>query len=150
MLPMLSLRLALGDLLAADANTLAPPTDANVIALISAPFTLNENLVVGDLTLATFDVSTPKAIATGDQQVGLDPATGEQKITILAPAGGFRWEVTTTDDLPQTIYGYALLTDGLAALLAAQTLPTPITLSAVTQFIDLGAVEITFVTQPMS
>lgn len=149
MLPMQALRIALGDLLAADVGTLAPVA-ANKIALIAANFALNENLVVGDLTLATFTGSTPKAGAAGAQQVGIDPLTGDQVITNLTPAGGWRWECTVAPGAPETIYGFALLDATLADLLGAALLDNPITITSVGDFVDLGAVTIRFVSQPMS
>jgi hypothetical protein len=150
MLPMKAVRLQLGELLAADATTLAPAVSANKIALVKAAFALTENLVASDLTLAAFTGSTPKAGATGAQQSGLDPVTFEQKITILAPAGGWRWECTVAPSPAETIYGFALLDSTLATLLGAAVFPTPIPVASVGDFIDLGAVEITFVLQPMS
>lgn len=150
MLPMRALRLALGELLAADADTLAPATDANIIALVAAPFTPGEDLVVADLTLATFTGSTPLEGSTGDQQAGVDPVTSEQKITILAPAGGWRWECTAAPVSPETIYGYALLTNDSTTLLGVDVFANPIPIAAVSDFVDLGAVVITFVLQPMT
>lgn len=149
MLPMKAIRTALGDLLAADVALLAPAT-ANVIALIAAPFTPDENLVIGDLTLATFTDSDPIAGTTGAQQVGFDPVTQEQVITVLAPLGGYRWETGDTANLPQTIYGFALVSDGLVTLLAVAELPEPITLQDAHQFIDLDPIEFRFVLQPIS
>lgn len=149
MLPMKALRIALGELLAADVDTLAPVA-ANKIALIAANFGLNENLVVGDLTLASFTGSTPKAGAAGAQQVGIDPLTGDQVITILAPVGGWRWECTAAPGAPETIYGYALLLADLSVLLGAELLDNPITISDDGDFIDLGSVPIRFVAQPMA
>jgi hypothetical protein len=150
MLPMRALRLALGELLAANAATLAPAVDANVIALVAAPFTPGENLVAADLTYATFTGSAPLEGATGSQQAGVDPVTSEQKITILAPAGGWRWECTVAPVAPETIYGYALLNDDSTELLGVEVFANPIPIAAVSDFVDLGAVTITFVLQPMS
>lgn len=149
MLPMKALRIALGDLLAADVGTLAPVA-ANKIALIIANFALDEDLVVGDLTLATFTGSTPKAGAAGAQQVGIDPLTGDQVITNLTPAGGWRWECTAAPGAPQTVFGFALLDATLADLLGAALLATPVVITDVGDFVDLGAVTIRFVRQPMS
>lgn len=141
MLPIKSIRLALGELLAADIPTLAPAT-ANKIALVIANFVPTETLVVGDLTLADFDGATPIAGATGAQQAGVDPATGEQLVTIKPPAGGYRWETTGVTNLPQTVYGYALLDNAGTGLLATALLPTPVTLDAVGQEINIGEVTI--------
>jgi len=149
MLPMKDVRLAIGELLAADVSTLAPVA-ANKIALIIANFSLTENLVVGDLTLATFTGSAPKAGAAGAQQAGVSPLTGQQVLTILAPAGGYRWECTVAPGAPETIYGYCLLDDTLATLLAATLLDTPVTITDVGDFFDAGAVEMQFVAQPVT
>lgn len=133
----LALREKAAQLLAADAATLAPAADANVIALVMAEFTPGEGLVLGSLTFATFDGSTPLAVGVGTQPEGLDPNTNDAIISLKPPVTGWRWETTGTTNLPQTIFGYALLTDGLAALLAADVLPTPITLTGVNQVVEL-------------
>lgn len=150
MLPMKAVRLKLGELLAADATTLAPAADANKIALIAAPFVEDETLVVGDLTLASFTGSTPLEGEIGAQQAGIDPATQEQVITILAPAGGWRWECTVAPAEPQAIYGYALVDNAGTDLLGVAALPEAITIASVGDFIDLGSVNLRVVLQPLS
>lgn len=147
---MKAVRLRLGELLAADATTLAPATDANIIALIAAPFTESENLTVAGLTLATFTGSAPIEGATGSQQSGVKPATGEQVVTILAPAGGWRWECTAAPTTPEGIFGYCLLSNDGLTILGVTTLPTPQSIAGVGDFIDLGAVELTFTLAPIS
>jgi hypothetical protein len=146
---MRALRLALGELLAADVATLAAAT-ANKIALIAAPFTPGEGLVIGDLTLATFTGSTPKSGVSGAQQAGVNPVTSDQVITILAPAGGWRWECTAAPVAPEGIFGFALIDDTGATLLGVQALPSPVSIGAVGDFLDLGAVAMTFVLNPLS
>ena len=150
LLPMKAVRLQLGELLAADTTTLAPAADANKIALIKANFTPQENLIVADLTLADFDGSTPLEGATGTQQAGIAPLSGQQVVTIIEPVGGWRWETTGVTNLPQTIYGYALLNDAGTVLLGVAKLPTAIPLTAAGQEINLGAVSLTLLLQPMS
>jgi len=150
MLPIKAVRLQLGELIAADATTLAPPALANIVRLVMAAFAAEENLVVADLTFATFDGSTALAAGLGTQQVGIDPVTLEQIVTIKEPAGGWRFEVTGATNLPQTIFGYALLTDGSAALLAVNQFLEPITLSAIGEEINLGTLKFTIVPQPMA
>lgn len=149
MLPMIALREALGTLLAADVATLAPVA-ANKIALIAAAFANDENLVLGSLVFATFTGSAPKAGAAGAQGVGNDPATGQQIITILAPVGGWRFVCTVAPGAPETIFGFALTDSAGAVLLGAELLPVPITITLAGDEIDLGAIPITFVLQPMS
>lgn len=150
LLPMVAVRKQIGSLLAADPTTLAPAGSANKIALIMAPFTLTEDLVVGDLTLATFATSTPIAGATGAQGVSLDPATGDQVITVLDPVGGYRYVVTATTNLPQAIYGCALLDTTLANLLAVALFATPVNLTTVGQAIDLGPLVIDLLQNPFN
>lgn len=150
LLPMKPVRLRLGELLAADATTLAPALAANKIALVKAPFNVNEDLVLGTLTLADFTGSTPIAGATGTQQAGVDPVTGQQKVTVLTPVGGWRWETADLVHLPQTIYGFVLLNDAGDTLLGAELLPAGTLLQTAGQFIDLGAVELSFVLRPLS
>ena len=149
MLPMIALRKALGELLAADVPTLAPAT-ANKIILIKDNFALEETLVAGDLTEADFDGYAAIAGATGAQQCGIDPNTGDQIVTIKPPAGGYRWETTGITHLPETIYGFALVDTTKATLLAATLFDTPITLTESGQEITLPSVDMTIVAQPIS
>lgn len=138
----LAVREKAAQLLAADATTLAPATDANIVALVKAPFTPLESTVVGDLTLADFDGSTPLACGVGTQAEGLDPNNSDAIITLKAPVGGWRWETTGVTNLPQTIYGYALTNDDGSILLGCATLSTPLTLTAVNQVLDVGPITI--------
>jgi hypothetical protein len=149
MLPMEAVRLQIGNLLAADTTTLAPVA-ANKIALIKAPFTLSETLVLAGLTLADFNGSTPIAGAAGAQLVGIDPATQDQVITIKDPAGGYRWITGSLLNLPQTIYGFALIDNAGATLLGVELLPTPLALQAIGQFIDIGPVAMNIVQNPIN
>jgi len=150
MLPMKDLRLKFGELLAADTTTLAQAANANVIALVKADFNLNEELEVADLTLATFTGSTPLAGGLGTPNVGNDPLTGEQVITLEDPAGGWRWECTVDPAPAETIYGYALLNQALTEVWCAQKFSTPMTISEAGQEITIGAATIRMVLQPAS
>jgi len=150
MLPMKALRLKFGELLAADATTLAQVADANVIALVISDFNLNEDLVVGDLTLADFTGSTPLVGGLGTQPVGIDPLTGEQIITLEDPAGGWRWECTAAPDEPQTVFGYVLLNDAMDAVFGATKLENAITVSESGHEVTIGSVQIRMVLQPAS
>jgi hypothetical protein len=150
MLPMKALRLKLGTLLAADAATLAPAANENEIALIVADFALSENLVIGDLTLASFTGGDPIPGVVGAQETGIDPITLQQVIEIIPPVGGYRWEPTVGGELPITVYGYALTTAASAALLAVEKLGAPQTLTDVGQFVVYAPVLMTFVVAPLS
>lgn len=141
MLPIKDLRLSIGDALAADTAFLAPVA-ANKVALVISEFTPNENLVLADLTLADFDGSTPLAAGTGTQQVGVDPVTGDQLVTIKEPAGGWRWITTGLTNLPQVVWGYALVDNGVASLIGAELLPQPLSLTIVGLEVNLGRVQL--------
>jgi len=149
MLPMKAVRLQLGELLGADATTLAPAANGNKVVLIAAPITLDENHVYADITAATFTGSTPLVCGTGAQPVGVDPATLEQVITLLAPAGGFRWECTVAPGAPEVIYGFALANNGLTTLLGITLLDTPITIVNVGDEVNAGALTMTILAAPV-
>lgn len=150
LLPAINIREQLGKLLAADPTTLAPVALANHIALVKAAFTPSETLLVADLTLADFTGSTPLSAGIGTQPEGLDPNTGEQIITIKAPAGGWRWETTALANLPQTIFGIVLMDNADAVLLGTALFANPETLTIVNQAIDLGNVELRILATPFS
>ena len=150
MLPMKALRLALGTSLAANTSFLAPAVDPNVVALIMSDFTENEDLVVGDVDLANFTGSQPIEGDTGAQWTGQDPITGQQIIRIKVSTGGWRWETADSVNLPQTIYGYALLKNDLSVMHAIKKFATPIPLTNADQEVNIDDVDLTFVLQPLS
>jgi hypothetical protein len=150
MLPMQSIRLSIGTLLA-NAAPLNQVTALNRVALVKAPIALSENLTLADLTLADFDGSTELTVALGAQQVGLNPLTGEQEITVPGIVGGWRWITTGVTNLPQTIYGYCLYdSTGPGPLLAVGVLDTPIPLIAIGQEIILPELQLIINQTPIS
>lgn len=151
MLPMRAVRLQLGILLAADATTLAPVADANVVALIVNNFTLTENLVIGDLTLGAGNGLDPIACATGAQLVALNAQTGAQLITIKEGAvTGFRWVSSGSIPSPIGIFGYALLNDAMDTVLAATKLQTAVNITAVGQEFNAEPIQMIFNQQPIN
>jgi hypothetical protein len=149
MLPMKALRLKFGTLLAADSGSLAPAVNANKIFLINAVFTPNENLIMANLSQATFTGSTPIAGVTGTQPTGVDPTTGDQIITISPPAGGYIWTCTVAPGAPETIYGYGLADSTLTTLLAVDLLVGgPVTIQAINDQIDIGNPTFKMVARP--
>ncbi len=152
MLAVEDLRLALGTALAADAATLAPPANANKIALINAPFTPAETLDMAFFTpkLATFTGSTPLDAGVGAQNVGIDPATNQQSITMIEPAGGWRWVCTVAPTPSENIYGFILMDNGGTVLLAMEAFPAAINIKDVGHFVEIPWARLTFVLQPMS
>jgi hypothetical protein len=147
---MRSVRLQLGNLLIADPTTLAPPTLANKVSLVGAPFALTENLTVAGLTLLNQNGLVALSGVAGSQEVALDPTTQQQTITLNPPAGGWRWVSSGTFTAAVTVYGWALTDNAGANLLAAQTLPTPVVINAAGYQVDLDPITIILTLQPMS
>jgi hypothetical protein len=150
MLPVRSLRLTIGTLLAADATGLAPATNPNEVALIIAPFAETENLVIGDLVLASANGLAAIVGVAGAQQTGNDPVTQEQLVTIKEPAGGWRFILTSTPGSPVTIYGRALTTTAGGALLGVEILDTPVSLTNTGDEWNGGPVNCRIVVRPIT
>jgi hypothetical protein len=131
-------------LLAADSATLAPAALACHVKLIKAPFTPNPNTVVGDFTYADFATSTQLSSTVGAQLTGVDPLTLDRFVEMKSPALGWRWAVTATTNLPQTIYGFCLLDNANAVVYGSALFETPITLTAVGQVIEIDTLKFTF------
>jgi hypothetical protein len=106
-----------------------------------AAVTPSENLVAADVTPATFIGSTPIEVELGAQGEGTDPNNDDGIISILPPVGGFRWETTATTNLPQTIYGFALMNEAQTTLFGAEALETPIVLTGTNQVVQLPEVQ---------
>lgn len=150
MLPMKSVRLQLGLLLAADPVTLGPVA-ANKVALVTIPFSDGENFVYADLTYAAGNGLDPIACATGASEVGIDPVSQTQIITLKPGAGsGFRWVTTGGLVGPISVYGYALIDNGASKLLGVQALANPIVLSGDGYQIDADPVQMIFVLSPLA
>lgn len=122
----------------ADASLGSP--SGGYVALIQQPFTPSPNLALLDLTLADFDGSTPLKSGADVPNFSLDPLTGNYWGTVVAPAGGWYWEVSGATNLQQTIYGFAFLDHDKAVLIAAELLPTPVTLHVVSESITIFTV----------
>jgi hypothetical protein len=130
-------------LLAADTTLLASATAMHV-HLVAATFVPSLDLAIGTLTFATFTGSTAINAGTGAQLVFYDPTTNLRVIEIKTPAGGWHWACTATPTPAQTIYGFALTDNADAVLLASALLPTPITISAAGQGIDILPMQLRF------
>lgn len=150
MLPAKFVRLSLGEALAASTDVWTPDGDPCTVYLVAAPFTPSETIDGIDLTLAAFTGSTGKGVPAPPEQAGIDPATQEQVVTVLAPAGGWRWECTAAPGAPETIYGFVILGTDHHKMVGCQLLPAPVTIAAAGDFIDLGTIEIRFVLRPLS
>lgn len=138
------------NLLAADTTTFADPgadTCPHVI-LIKASFTPAPDLEWATLTdnEADFDgyIQAGIGAATGTQNTALDPLTADYLLQLKPPLGGFRWETAGLDNLPQTIYGFAIGNPDSAVLYYSARFPEAITLNGVNQVIEVEDAQIRF------
>jgi len=138
MQPSRALWLQIAELLADDANTLAPAVGGCKVHLAAAPFTPSLDLELGDLTEATFAGSTAKLAAVGAQETGIDLADGMLTITMKEPLGGWRWVCTAVPGVPETIYGYYLTSNDSLELYGSALLTAPVTVSGVGEFVEIA------------
>lgn len=131
MTPSNALAQAMMNLLAADANTLAPAADAMKVKLVASSFVPSRGLTIGSLTLATFNGSTPLEPVLGAQEVGYDPVRGERFVQIIPPEGGWYWECAVAPGAAETIYGVILTDDAGTALHGSALLDTPVIVQSV-------------------
>lgn len=143
---------ALATLLSTNVATLNPAGGAEVkLVLLAADFVEDPTLILmSSLTEATFDGYAAKASGAGAPPVNVDPLTGEQIITIKEPAGGWHFACTGVTGLPQQIFGYAVVDQSKTNVYALKRFDDPITIAAVGHFVEVGAVTLRFVTQPIS
>lgn len=132
-----------------DSVATAVATDTAVLAnalflkvfLVKAAFTPGNNLVVSDLTPADFAGSTPLANTSATILKYKDPATGEWIVEVPAPAGGWHWQTTSgVTNLPQSIFGWAVVDNTSAILYGTALLPAPLLLNSLAQGVDLPSV----------
>ena len=135
---------AIASALAGDTTTLAPAANPPKLGLIKTAFVPGPALVVGDYTLADFVTSTPIACIVGAQNSGVDPITLERIVEMKIPLGGWRWVVTATTNLPQTIYGAVLYNNGGTIVYGSVLFDAPILLDAVGQIVEINAVKFAF------
>lgn len=124
-------------ILLSDDTVTFDPGDPPNLRLIKAPFTPGPNIERADLVDADFDGATfvqldPTLIAES-----LDPATNDVMLSMPAGATPYRWETATDLNLPQTIYGSAMIKDNNTDVIACELFDTPITLTAPNQVIML-------------
>jgi len=150
MIPMRPLRLSLGTSFASDPAYLAPAQNPNKIVLVKNNPPVSENMTLENIVPADFTGSAPIDGLPGAQQVGVDPNTMDQVVTIKDPLGGFRWITGDNVNLPQTIYGYALLTANGTSLLAYMPFTAPMDLLDQGQEINLGKVQFRINPQPIN
>lgn len=122
-----------GVLLAADTTTLAPAADPPAVMLVKDVFTPSLTLIPADLVEADFDGYAQIAAPVGAQQQTLDPNTGDSLVRMKPPAGGWFWETTGITNLPQTIYGFALINDAQTAIYGSELFDEPFVLTATNQ-----------------
>ena len=107
------------------------------IILIKAPFTPSPDLLLTAVVEADFDGYLQTKATNGDKLVSADPENGDARIDLQPAAADRFWVVTGNTNLPQTIYGYAVIHTATASLLGSELFPSPVTLTASGQSIFL-------------
>lgn len=150
MLAVDSLVLKMANALGADTTSLAAPTTFVALHLAQEPFVPSPQLVVGDLTEATFTGSGALHAASAATQVFTDPTAGNVILQINEPAGGWHWVTGDAVALPQTIYGFYLTNAAGSTLWASELLDEPVELSGAGQAIDIPQARLNLATQPLT
>lgn len=114
-----------------------PAGDEFKIMLFKNNVTVSPATVIGDLEAADFGGATPKTCGAGECTSAIDPVTGERQIRVLEPAGGFEFTVDSSDNLPQTIHGFAMTNEAGTELIAAENFTTPIPLAEIGHVVDV-------------
>jgi len=101
--------------------------------------------LIGDITDADFDgyadVAVEEAIAT----IGIDALTGNRRVVVLQAAGGSVFQVSGgVTNLPQTIYGWALLNNAKTAIVGIERFETPIVLANIDDMLTIDNVSVGF------
>lgn len=132
-------------LLAADSVSFSSSPDGLHVRLFKSPITPTGSMDTATFAshFADFDGGNALAAEDGDANVAVDGGNGNNSVELVPPLGGFRWSVSGSDNLPQTIYGYVVMNTGETVVLFADLLPAPITLTGVGQVIELGFPKIT-------
>lgn len=125
-------------LLGADTVTLNAACKPEMI-LVQAPFTPGIQLTAADLTECTFDGYSPIGADTVSINPYKDPATNNWILNVPPPAGGFNWQTTGVTNLPQFVYGKALVNAAGTVLYGAELFAEPLELTEADQGIAGGA-----------
>lgn len=112
----------------------------NLMALVISNFTPSRDLVIGDLTLATFTGSDPLEVTAGAQQVGFDPVRGQWFIELIPPVGGWYWECSAAPADPERVYGLALTDNPGTGLLGSWLLPDSVLIQSVADSVGTGPI----------
>lgn len=145
MVPSNAILNATQDLLAQDPTTLAPAALALHAHLAASSFTPAPGLDIASLTEAAFGGYAALDAGLGACEEFVDPVSGIRIIQLNEPAGGWHWQVNPATGLPTQIFGYYVSDNADAVLYGSALLPTPITLNALNQAIDIPWIRFTFV-----
>lgn len=123
----------------AEGTTLLATAEVLTIALVINDFAPTKDIVLVDLTLATFTGSTPKVVTTGNQTVLYDSETARRGVLLKEPVGGFNFVCTSAPGAPETVFGWALLFDAGSSVWAVNKLETPVVITSAGDFVGIPA-----------
>jgi len=117
---------------------------AKMVALFQNDLEPTPETLLADLTLANFDGYAALAMEESIANSGTNPLTGNHIVTVKEPVGGIQFETSGVTNLPQTIYGCALLNDTETAIVGIQRFETPIVLTEANQIINIPSLSTEF------
>jgi len=120
----------------ATVGTVDAPTNCQVM-LIKSTFVPGPTTRLADLDEADFDGYAQVACAGAPKPQSNDPSNGDSILTLTPSTGGFTWETTGLTNLPQTIFGYAVIGHGPEIVGSALITPT-VTLNGINQSITVA------------
>ena len=126
-------------LLAQDTGSLAAAVALKAHLAIAA-FTPSLGLTIASLTEATFQGYAALLAVVGNALSWFDPLTSQAVVEMQPPAGGWHWQTTGVTGLPQTVYGWYLTDNANATLWGSALLPSPVTLTASGQGLDVASI----------
>lgn len=135
-------RLAL--MLAHDTGTLAPAANPPKLHLSKQAFTPNQGNIPADFLEADYGGYAAIACVVGNQNVAIDPLTGERLAEMKVPAGGWRFPCTALTNTPQQIFGAYLMNDAGTEIYGSALFESPIPIDTIAQVVEVDAVTFRF------
>ncbi len=126
--------------LASDSGLGSLAGSARLIRLFMNNIIPTRQTVVGDLTTPTFTGYADKAMGIALGREGTDPLSGKNEVIAVPALGGLVWAPSDAVNLPQTIYGWAMVDSTGAFLIGAERFPNPIILSGAGQLVSVDKV----------
>ncbi len=118
--------------------------EAKKVILFKNDFDPGVATLLGDLTLADFDGYAAKNLAEGVGLVGVDPLSLNREVVVKQAAGGLIWTLSGVTNLPQTIFGFAIVNKDADTLYAAERFENPLELIDGSEIVTVDKLAVEF------